>query len=72
MLVRTNYLIFAPFLNPALLLVQQANPYNVDTVVVDGRILKHKGELVALDAEEVIRKAAESFHAARKRAGGPY
>jgi hypothetical protein len=24
-----------------------------------------------IDAEEVIRKAAESFHAARKRAGGP-
>ena len=71
-LVRTNDLNVAPFLNPALLLVQQANPYNVDTVVVDGRILKHKGELVALDAEEVIRKAAESFHAARKRAGGPY
>ena len=71
-LVRTNDLNVAPFLNPALLLVQQANPYNVDTVVVDGRILKHKGELVALDAEEVVRKAAESFHAARKRAGGPY
>ena len=71
-LVRTNDLNVAPFINPALLLVQQAQPFNVDTVVIDGRILKHKGELVALDSEEVIRKAAESFHAARKRAGGPY
>jgi 5-methylthioadenosine/S-adenosylhomocysteine deaminase len=71
-LVRTNDLNVAPFINPALLLVQQAQPYNVDTVIIDGRFLKHKGELVALDAEEVIRKAAESFHAARKRAGGPY
>lgn len=71
-LVRTNDLNVAPFVNPALLLVQQAQPYNVDTVVVDGRILKHKGELVALDTGEIIRKAAESFHAARKRAGGPY
>jgi 5-methylthioadenosine/S-adenosylhomocysteine deaminase len=71
-LVRTNDLNVAPFINPALLLVQQAQPHNVDTVVIDGRILKHKGELVALDAEEVIRKAAESFHSARKRAGGPY
>ena len=61
----------APFFNPALLLVQQAQPYNVDTVIIDGRILKHKGELTALDAEEVIRKATESFVAARKRAGGP-
>jgi 5-methylthioadenosine/S-adenosylhomocysteine deaminase len=71
-LVRTNDLNVAPFINPALLLVQQAQPYNVDTVVVDGRILKHKGELTALDTEEIIRKSAESFHAARKRAGGPY
>ena len=71
-LVRTNDLNVAPFVNPALLLVQQAQPVNVDTVVIDGRILKHKGELVALDSDEIIRKAAESFHAARKRAGGPY
>ncbi|MGH7796103.1 MAG: amidohydrolase family protein [Candidatus Binatia bacterium] len=71
-LVRTNDLNVAPFINPALLLVQQAQPYNVDTVVIDGRILKHKGELTALDAGEIMSKAAESFHAARKRAGGPY
>src|SRR5437899_1421145 len=62
----------APFINPAILLVQQAQPANVDTVVIDGRILKHEGKLTALDAEEVIRKAAESFTAVRKRAGGPY
>ena len=71
-LVRTNTLNTAPFINPAILLVQQAQPANVDTVVIDGRILKHEGELTALDAEEVIRKAAESFTAVRKRAGGPY
>jgi cytosine/adenosine deaminase-related metal-dependent hydrolase len=70
-LVRTNDLNVAPFINPALLLVQQAYPANVDTVVIDGRILKHKGELVALDTEEITRKASESFTAARKRAGGP-
>ncbi len=70
-LVRTNDLNVAPFINPALLLVQQAQPFNVDTVVIDGRILKHKGELVALDADEIVRKAAESFQSARKRAGGP-
>ena len=70
-LVRTNDLNTAPFGNPAILLVQQAQPVNVDTVVIDGRILKHKGALTAIDAEEVIRKAAESFAAVRKRAGGP-
>jgi cytosine/adenosine deaminase-related metal-dependent hydrolase len=70
-LVRTNDLNVAPFVNPALLLVQQAYPANVDTVVIDGRVLKHKGELVALDSEEIVRQATESFTAARKRAGGP-
>jgi cytosine/adenosine deaminase-related metal-dependent hydrolase len=71
-LVRTNDINVAPFFNPALLLVQQAQPYNVDTVVIDGRILKHHGELTAIDVEEVVRKAAASFSAARQRAGGPY
>lgn len=71
-LVRTDDLNVAPFGNPVLLLVQQAYPTNVDTVVVDGRILKHKGELVALDPAEIVRKASESFTAARSRAGGPY
>src|SRR6185369_15547065 len=71
-LVRTNDLNVAPFSNPYLLLVQQAYPANVDTVVIDGRILKHKGELMAIDSEEVVRKAAESFHDARQRAGGPF
>ena len=71
-LVRTNDINVAPFVNPALLLVQQANPSNVDTVVIDGRILKHKGELIAIDTEEVIAKASEAFYAARKRAGGPF
>jgi hypothetical protein len=52
--------------------VQQAQPFNVDTVVIDGRILKQQGELLALDAQEVIHKAAASFTGARKRAGGPY
>jgi cytosine/adenosine deaminase-related metal-dependent hydrolase len=71
-LVRTDDLNVAPFVNPSVLLVQQAQPANVDTVVIDGRILKLKGKLVALDSEEIIRKAAEAFHAARQRAGGPY
>ena len=39
-LVRTNDINVAPFFNPALLLVQQANPSNVDTVIIDGRILE--------------------------------
>ena len=53
------------------LLVQSAQPANVDTVVVDGRILKRKGQLIAFDPEQVVREAAESLAAVRARAGGP-
>lgn len=70
-LVRTTDLNTAPFSNPANLLVQSAQPANVDTVVIDGRILKRKGQLVALDPDQVVRKAAESLAAVRTRAGGP-
>jgi len=51
------------------MLVLAAQPANVDTVVVDGRILKRGGELVALDVEQVVREAAESLAAVRARAG---
>ena len=41
-------------------LVQLAQPSDVDTVVVDGRILRRKGEFTALDHEKVIREAADA------------
>ena len=53
------------------ILVQSAQPANVDTVVIDGRILKRNGQLVALDAEQMVRDAAESLTALQARAEGP-
>jgi hypothetical protein len=41
----------------------------VDTVVVDGRILKRGGELTAVDVEEIIDEAAAALTAVRQRAG---
>ena len=70
-LVRTTDLNTAPYSNPVNILVQSAQPANVDTVVVDGRILKRNGKLVALDAEQVVREAAESLAALQARSGGP-
>ena len=40
--------------------------------IPNGDVHVRDGALVAIDTEEVIAKAAASFHAARKRAGGPY
>jgi cytosine/adenosine deaminase-related metal-dependent hydrolase len=50
------------------MLVEAAQPSNVDTVVVDGRILKRRGRLTAVDVEQVVSEAAAALTALRKRA----
>lgn len=52
-------------------LVQLAQPMNVDTVVVDGRILRRKGQFTALDQEKVVREAMESAEGLRRKAKLP-
>jgi hypothetical protein len=51
------------------MLVEAAQPANVDTVVVDGKILKRGGELVNVDSAEVIDAAATAYAAVHKRSG---
>jgi 5-methylthioadenosine/S-adenosylhomocysteine deaminase len=51
------------------MLVEAAQPANVDTVMVDGRILKRGGRLTALDAGRVVADASQALAAVRKRAG---
>ena len=69
-LIRTDDLNTAPFHDPALLIVQSAQPYNVDTVVVDGRILKRERQLTAMDVSQVVREATEAQRSVVKRALG--
>lgn len=45
-----------------------AQPGNVDTVIVDGRVLKRSGRLLAVDAAEVVEAAGRSAAALRARA----
>jgi len=54
--------------DPTYQLVQSAQPANVDTVVVDGRILKHQGRFTHVDAQAVIARAASAVTAIRDRA----
>jgi cytosine/adenosine deaminase-related metal-dependent hydrolase len=68
-LVRTDALNMAPLGDPAFAIVRSAQPHNVDTVVVDGRILKRDGQLIAIDAKEVIAQATESLAGLKQRAG---
>jgi 5-methylthioadenosine/S-adenosylhomocysteine deaminase len=67
-LVRTGDINIAPVGDPYEALVTFAQPRNVDTVIVDGRILQRAGQFTALDHSEVLREAAESAAALRARA----
>lgn len=49
-------------------LVQLAQPSDVDTVVVDGRIVRRKGEFTALDYGKLLQEANETLAALKARA----
>lgn len=59
----------APVNDPIGAIVLAAHPGNVDTVIIDGRLLKRHGKLVGFDVERVIALAVESNrrHPARNR-----
>jgi cytosine/adenosine deaminase-related metal-dependent hydrolase len=56
------------FADPAKMVVECTQPANVDTVVVDGRVLKRDGKLTHIDPVAVIDTARRSLAAVRKRA----
>jgi 5-methylthioadenosine/S-adenosylhomocysteine deaminase len=70
-LIRATDINLAPVVDPANAIVHGAQPWNVDTVVVDGRILKRGGQFTALDVEQVVREATESVTALHQRTGWP-
>jgi 5-methylthioadenosine/S-adenosylhomocysteine deaminase len=47
-------------LDAAFLVVQHGQPHNVDTVLVDGRLLKRNGRMIHVDVGEVMQAAAQS------------
>jgi 5-methylthioadenosine/S-adenosylhomocysteine deaminase len=48
--------------------VESAQTENVDTVLVDGRVLKRGGKLTSLAMDHILEEAATSLDAMRKRA----
>ncbi len=71
MLVRTDAVNMIPFTVPACMVVQSANPSDVDTVVVDGRFLKKDGKLTTVDLAKLSRDAADTIERARQEASKP-
>jgi cytosine/adenosine deaminase-related metal-dependent hydrolase len=70
-LVRTTDINMTPVGDPYEALVSLAQPRNIDTVIVDGRILRRGGSFTALDHAAVVREAQEAALAVRARAGWP-
>ena len=67
-LVRTTDVNMLPFTIPANMIVQAAQPSNIDAVIVDGRFLKRDGKLTTIDMAELARDAADTIERARKEA----
>jgi cytosine/adenosine deaminase-related metal-dependent hydrolase len=70
-LVRTTDSNMSPVGDPYDALVQLAMPSNVDTVVVDGRILRQKSQFTVLDHEKVTRDASDALAGLIARAKWP-
>jgi len=65
--ISPNALNMAIVTDPAHLVLEAAGPENVDTVVVDGRILKRGGKLAGLDTRKVIAEARAALAGVRER-----
>jgi cytosine/adenosine deaminase-related metal-dependent hydrolase len=68
-MVATRRINMGVFTDPAQLIVEAAQPENVDTVVADGRILKRGGSFTALSQDQILDAAAGSLEGLRKRVG---
>lgn len=69
-LIRSNDLNTAPLANIETTVVMSATAANVDTVMVDGRIIKRGGRLVDCDVAQVVDGARRSAMRIRTAAGG--
>jgi cytosine/adenosine deaminase-related metal-dependent hydrolase len=65
--IDTNALNMAVVTDPAHLVLEATGPENVDTVVVDGRILKRGGKLAAVDTPKVVAEARAALAGVRER-----
>jgi cytosine/adenosine deaminase-related metal-dependent hydrolase len=70
-LVRTTDTNMAPGGDPYEAVVSFATPANVDTVLVDGRILRRAGKSTAFDEQKIVAEAREAATALREKAKWP-
>jgi cytosine/adenosine deaminase-related metal-dependent hydrolase len=65
--ISTDALNMGVVTDPAHLVLEATGPENVDTVVVDGRVLKRGGKLTAIDPHKVVADARTALAGVRER-----
>jgi 5-methylthioadenosine/S-adenosylhomocysteine deaminase len=68
-LVSTRNPTMGVFTDPSHMLIEAAEEADVDTVMVDGRILKRGGKVTWMSTSQVVADASTALAAIRKRAG---
>jgi len=66
-MIQTDVITMGVFTDPTRAVIEAAEPSNVDTVVIDGRILKRGGKLTALVPEQIVADAILTRDTVRKR-----
>ena len=66
-MIATNALNIGPFTDPTHMVVEAVEPANVSMVVVDGRILKRDGKMVACAPDRIIADARAARDAVARR-----
>jgi 5-methylthioadenosine/S-adenosylhomocysteine deaminase len=66
-MIQTNVITMGVYSDPTRAVVEAAEPSNVDTVVIDGRILKRKGKFTALPSEQIVADAVLTRDTVRAR-----
>jgi cytosine/adenosine deaminase-related metal-dependent hydrolase len=68
-MIDTRSVNLAGWSEPAHLLVEAAQPSNVDTVMIDGRIVKRGGRLTGVDIGELVEQVRRASTELRRRSG---
>lgn len=68
-MIQTHQVNLGVFTDPAHMIVEGAQPANVDTVIIDGQFVKRAGNLVQTNVDEVLDQAYAANRAVRERAG---
>ena len=66
---RTSFLTMRPVIDPVATVVICADTSNIDTVFIDGRIVKQNGQIMRVDMPSLLRRLADARDYLLSKAG---